>query len=143
MRLDIHHHKHCHHKRNVRVDFRIGPVSEQSIHVIERAILMLVLTDSQKAVLSISPVDKKEFPAAVDGVPVWTVADSTVASLTPSEDGLSASIVAEAPGTTQINVTADADLGEGVVELIGTLDVQVTAGQAVSLNISSSAPEEQ
>ena len=39
-------------------------------------------------------------------------------------------------GTAQITATADADLGEGVRELITLLDVNVVAGEAVAGTIS-------
>lgn len=108
-------------------------------------ITMLLLTDTQKASLSIAPVDAKGNPAKVqDGSVVWSAADSTIVTLTPSADGLSCDCAAAGPlGTTQVNVSADADLGDGVTTIAGTLDVQVQAGQAVSLGISAGTPVEQ
>ena len=48
----------------------------------------------------------------------------------------------ELAGAAQVNVTADAQIGEGVTEITGVLDVEVKAGQAVALNIAAGAPEE-
>ena len=45
--------------------------------------------------------------------------------------------------TKQVNVKADADLGEGVTEIIGTLDVEVQAGAAVSMTVNAGTPTEQ
>jgi len=42
-----------------------------------------------------------------------------------------------------VNVSADADLGDGVTTIAGTLDVTVAASQAVSLNISAGTPVNQ
>ena len=42
-----------------------------------------------------------------------------------------------APGTATINAVADADLGEGVTQIAGTLDIQVVAGQAVALVLTA------
>lgn len=104
---------------------------------------LLVLTATQLALLSITPVDKKNNPAQVDGVPQWNVADPNVATLKPGVDGLSCEVIANGTGTTQVSVTADADLGEGNVSITGTIDIQVIAGQAASLAIAAGAPVEQ
>lgn len=103
---------------------------------------MLVVTDVQKVTLSIAPVDAKGNPAPVDGVPTWAVSDATLATITPAADGLSAVVTASGPlGTFQANVSADADLGAGTTTITGTLDIQVTASQATSLNIAAGTPE--
>jgi len=104
---------------------------------------MLLLTDTQKATLTLDPRDAKGKKAVLDGVPVWTVADETIATLVVSSDGLTADVVAVDVGATQVNVTADARIGPEVKEIVGTLDVQVSGGEAVSLNISAGAPTEQ
>jgi hypothetical protein len=41
-----------------------------------------------------------------------------------------------------VNVKADADLGEGVEEIAGAIDIEVKAGKAVNLGIDAGAPEE-
>ena len=75
--------------------------------------------------------DKKGNPARVDGMPVWTSSDESVATVTPSEDGMSATILSlGTTGTAQISVTADADLGEGVREMTGSALIDVIAGEA-------------
>ena len=45
-----------------------------------------------------------------------------------------------AVGTAQISVTADADLGSGVVTLLGLGVIEVIAGQAVTATINFSEP---
>jgi hypothetical protein len=103
--------------------------------------MTLILTDEQKAQLSIQPVTAAGNPARVDGVPVWTVSDDTVATVEVSEDGLSAWVVSTGKlGTTQVAVTIDADLGEGVRAVAATLDLQVIAAEAVSVTISAGTP---
>lgn len=104
---------------------------------------MLVLTDTQQCDLSIQPVDKKGQPAQIDGTPVWSSSDSAIVTVNPGSDGLSAVVVAGNIGTAQVNVTVDADLGSGVTEIVGVLDVQVTAGAAVSVTINAGSPTEQ
>jgi len=102
----------------------------------------LVLTDVQKCALGAAFVDAKENPASVEGVPVWAVSDASILTVAAAADGVSAVITAIGPlGPSQVSVTADADLGEGVVPVVGVLDVIVAASQAVSAAISAGAPE--
>ena len=104
--------------------------------------MSLILTDSQQATLTIQPVDKAGNAAAVEDV-AWTTSDDTVLTVTPSEDGLTAVVAITGKlGVAQVNVTADAQIGEGAVEITGVLDVEVKAGQAVALSIAAGAPEE-
>ena len=106
--------------------------------------MAISITDIQKFTASIQPVDARGNPALVDGVPVWSVGDGSILSLTAAPDGLSAEVLAVgALGTTQVTVEADADLGSGVVPLTGILDVTVVGSQAVSLNIATSVPVNQ
>ena len=104
---------------------------------------MLLLKDTEKCVLSIQAVDAKGNPAQLDGAPVFSVADEKLLTITTSPDGR-ATIAAVGPvGTTQVSVTADADLGAGVKTIAATLDVQVIASEAVTLSISAATPEAQ
>jgi len=105
---------------------------------------MLILTDTQECDLAIKPVDKKGNAAQVDGIPVWTTSDATIASVTPAADGLSAVVkAADNLGSVQVGVTADADLGEGVEPIGGVLDVEIAAGKAVSVTVIAGTPREQ
>ena len=80
----------------------------------------------------------------MDGIPEWSVSDPAILSVTPSVDGLSATVKAIGPlGSCQVSNTADADLGEGTKPIIGTLDVNVVAGEAVAAVIEAGAPSEQ
>jgi hypothetical protein len=101
------------------------------------------ITASQKFTASIQPVDAKGNPAEVQsGTVQWSGPENL--TITPSSDGLSAEIAAKGPlGQGQVSVGADADLGEGVVTITGVLQVEVIAGQAVSLGVSTSEPVEQ
>lgn len=107
---------------------------------------MLLLLDNQKVALSVTPVDAAGNPAKIDGVPLWSIigAQPGILSLTIAADGLSCELFAAGPlGTAQVQVQADADLGAGVVAITGLLDVEVAAGQAVTLNIAAGVPENQ
>jgi len=103
----------------------------------------MILKDTEQVVLSVVPVDAKGNAAPVDGTPAWDSSDPTVAIVTPAADGLSATVAAAGPlGKAQISVTADADLGEGIESIVGTLEIEVVAGKAVSLSIKTGTPEE-
>lgn len=108
--------------------------------------MSLILTSTQKCPLAIAAVDAKGNPAPVEGAPSWSSSEPAFVTVAPSEDGLSAVITAVGPVTptpVQINVTADADLGEGVKSITGLLEVSVVAGEAVGVAISAGSPEAQ
>ena len=105
---------------------------------------MLLLPDSKEVDVAIKPLDKKNHPAQVDGVPVWASSDPAIASVTPAADGLSAVVKAtDNLGSVQISVTADADLGEGVAPITGILDLEVIGGAAATMTIVAGTPREQ
>lgn len=103
------------------------------------------MTNSQKLTLSVQPVDKRGDPASVEpGSAVWAIDDATLATVTASSDGLSADVAALGPqGSTRIVLSADADLGAGVVTIFGEYQLTVTAGAAVGFKITASEPVEQ
>lgn len=129
-------------RRAARLAFLSAVIDQRTI--IKGEIEHMIITDSQQVDLAIKPVDKKGKPAQIDGVPAWVSSNPAVATVAPAEDGLSALVkAADELGSTQISVTADADLGEGVVNIAGTLDIEVVGGQAVSLSIVAGTPAEQ
>ncbi len=88
--------------------------------------------------------NKRGQPAPVDGVPVWASSDETVLAVTPAADGKSAVVDTVAAGTARVTVTADADLGAGVITITGvTEDINVTIGagsQASVVTLDLGAP---
>ena len=121
----------------------IGPVQEQPLD--EGTLVMLTqLTDSQKCLFSVAIVDKHDNPAPIDGKPTWEVLGDALVTLEVSDDGLSCEAVAVGTlGNTQIQVSADADLGEGVQAITGTMDITIVGGAAAKVVISAGTPEEQ
>ncbi len=96
-----------------------------------------LLTTDQKTNVSFSVSDRYGNPATIDGAPRWESSDPGVAFVAPSEDGLSADIVtAGRLGPCQITVRCDADLGDGIRELPGVLDVDVVGGEAVMIALT-------
>lgn len=109
-----------------------------------RKLLVFKLTYSQEATLSVAFLDGKGNPAETDGPPEWLVSNPNVLALEPAADGLSCVCSAVGPlGQATVSVKADADLGAGRKEVVGLLDVTVTAGTAVTVVITPSAPVEQ
>jgi hypothetical protein len=107
---------------------------------------MLTMTATQQCALTLAVTDAKGNPATVDGVPVWSSADETRVSVEAAADGMSATIFAEGPATTQpvqVSVTADADLGEGIKPLVGLLDVTIVGAEATVIAITPGTPTEQ
>ncbi len=104
--------------------------------------MALVLSVIQKVGLSLQPVDAEGNPALVEDVR-WAVANPEVATLIVSDDNLTAELIANTVGSTQVSVQVDAHIGEGVNVLVGSLDVQVVAAEAVSITIVAGSPENQ
>lgn len=111
--------------------------------VTTEGVTQMNMTDSQKVDLTIQPVDAKGKPALLDGVPTWASSDETVVTVVAAADGLSATVSAVAMGSARVVVTGDADLGTGVTPITGTLDFTITAGQAISINVTAGTPSEQ
>lgn len=102
------------------------------------------MTATQKFTASVRFVDKKGNDAQVDEPPTWATDSPAVLALTPSADGMSCDVAATGVlGVASLQVTADADLGDGSTPIIGTMDVEVTPGEAATVEISAGAPVEQ
>jgi len=103
----------------------------------------MILTALQKTEATLVITDAKGNPAQIDGTPEWASSDPNVASVTASADGMSATVVAGATGTTQISVTVDALIGEGVEAVVGLGDIEVIAGQASVVALQFAPPSAQ
>jgi hypothetical protein len=111
--------------------------------VIEGETMALTLTAVQQVGVSVSAVDAKGNPAQVEDV-VFSSSDEAVLLVKPdTSDPHKATAVAVAVGTAQVKVQADADIGEGVTNLTGLLDIEVVAAEAVSLGMTAGTPEDQ
>ena len=144
-------------KDDVRVVFRIGKVIEQSWPVAktikffasshnpkEYLIMAFELTDNQQTTVSVKFVTKRGNPAPVDGIPVWSTDNSDVLAIEPAVDGMSCVVKAVGPlGMGNITLKADADMGSGVVDVFGALEVRVSAGNAAVVALDAAPPTEQ
>ena len=96
----------------------------------------LTIKDDESKGLAVVFKSIKGNVAKVDGIPVWTTSDSAILTVASAPDGMGATITAVGPvGQAQVVVTADADLGEGVREVIGRADVSIAASEAVVADI--------
>lgn len=101
----------------------------------------MFLKADQSLPLSIAIKDKFGNAAKVDGAPAWAVTDEALGAVEASEDGMSASFVPSGKaGILKVQVKADADLGEGVTEILGEIDIEVLAGEAVLVEIAAGEP---
>lgn len=95
--------------------------------------------------VAVSYVDAKGHPATVDGPVAWGSSDESIAAvMVDSDDTTKAMVLGIGTniGIAQITTTADADLGQGVREVITTVDVEVVAGEAISGTIGVSGEAE-
>lgn len=87
-------------------------------------------------------------PATVQpGSIVWASSDETVIRVEAGPDGLAFEAPAVAPGIARLTVTADADLGDGVVTITGVSDdIEVTLAPAplasvIRINLGAPVPK--
>lgn len=102
------------------------------------------ITATQEFPLSVAFKDRLGNPAPVDEPPTWQTDNPAVLGLTPAPDGMSCLVRATGMvGTAAVQMTADADLGDGTKPIIGTFDVTVTAGEAVTVELADGPATEQ
>lgn len=101
--------------------------------------MLITITNEQKVEVTLKPTTEAGNPATLDNV-LWEVIEGD-ATLEVAEDGLSAFLISgEADINSKIQITADADLGEGVTELIDVVDLAVVPATASILGVSVGSP---
>lgn len=108
--------------------------------------MAFVLQDSQQVTVTIDQAsikDKKGKQTTLDGAPTWESSDPSILAVTPAADGLSAVVVAGDLGTAVVSATGDTRPGPDQNNITGTLDILVSAGEAVSFDLTPGTPEEQ
>lgn len=99
----------------------------------------MFLKINEKLPLSVSFADAQGNAAKVDGAPAWALSDASIGDLIVAADGMSAEFAPKAVGACKVQVNADADMGSGIKSILGELDVEVLALEAVSVVISAGA----
>ena len=93
--------------------------------------MLVTITNEQKVLMTLSPMTAAGNPATVDGTPSWAVMSGD-ATIEPSVDGMSCYLISGAADVNSVvEVTADANLGEGVQSITDTIDLAVVAAQAL------------
>lgn len=106
---------------------------------------MTPMTETQQVTGTVQFVTKKGNPAEVQAGSVkWTATDPTVVDLVVDPvDEKTVTVKGKAAGSTRVDVTADADLGDGVESITLSEDFSITAGRAVGGTIVFGTPVEQ
>lgn len=88
--------------------------------------------------LQVQYVDAGGNPASIDGAVTWLSSNDAVVVLEPDRDDSTKcrATSAQTVGQVQVTATADADLGDGVRNLVTLMDMNVVAGEAVAGTIS-------
>ena len=98
----------------------------------------------QKCTLKVTFTDSKGNPAEVDKPPVWLTNNTDVLALSPSEDGMECEIVpVGVPGIADVQMSADADLGDGEELLTGREAFNIEAGQATNVKVEVGPVQDQ
>lgn len=113
---------------------------------IKGEILMIGMKVSQKVKVTLQPQDRLGNPASVEpGSVVFESSDLDICTVVQNPDNeLEAEVFSSTnnPGTAQLEYRADADLGEGVVQISGFSAVEVLPLQAVGFGLSVGVPED-
>ena len=104
--------------------------------------MAFILKATQQVDLSVTVTDKRGNAAQVENG-TWEVDSESVATITDNGNGTATLKAVGTPGTAVVSYTADADLGDGVQEVEGYLDLEVVAGDAAVFNIVAGTPSEQ
>jgi hypothetical protein len=101
--------------------------------------MALVLKDNQSVTYTIGGKDSAGNPATIAGPVTWALSDSTVLSVTPAADGMSAVVAALGPLSTAAGVQLTvSDTGDG--GLTGSDNITVVSSSATSLTLTAGAP---
>lgn len=132
----------CTATKKVWFDFIVGPITtkNRTIHTME-----LNITNEQKAIITLAPRTAGDSenpdgsPAELDGPARWTQVSGESATLgTVSDDGKTAELIStDTLGDSQFLVEADADLGEGDIEISTLITLHV--GGALATNLGATA----
>ncbi len=93
------------------------------------------ITNEQKVHIKLAPKTAAGGPANIDGKATFEVIEGD-ANVTADDDGLGAYLISGSnAGVSKIKVTADADLGEGVVPISEDISLNVIFPMATSLGM--------
>lgn len=101
----------------------------------------LILNNIQEADVQVIFENSAGQPVEIDGLAVWDVDRPDICMVEVGEGGRSAVVRTLGPtGTAYVGVSADARIGDGVVPIMGTLEVTVTQSEAVRVRLIPGPP---
>lgn len=100
--------------------------------------LSITMTDEERCLVHCSPKTEAGNPAPVEGNALFAVRSGTC-TIAPN-DALSAWVISGTAGQSIVEISADSDLGAGVVTISDLLTVTVTNAMAESLALTVDAP---
>jgi hypothetical protein len=114
--------------------WHIGPIQA---HEETPMPLDISLSTEQQVRLAITPMTPAGQPAPIDGEATWDVAgDCTLVPI----DATSTWVVGHTVGDSVVTVSADADMGAGVVTIMDTATIHVASPMAANLGLSADQP---
>lgn len=102
-----------------------------------------VTEGTQDVLLKISPTKKDGSPAQVEPGSIEYIKTSGEGEVQEAEDEQSARFVTAGPGVSEGEVTADADLGEGVVTIRDTWKITVLPALAENVGLTAEAVDKE
>lgn len=105
----------------------------------------MILKAGQSVAVALKPVDRFGNPAGYDETvpPKWASSAPDVCTVTPNAGNLSAAVQSVGKmGTAQISCVIDAKPGAEVKEIVGVLDIEVKAGEAVMVTLEAGIPQD-
>ena len=105
--------------------------------IIEGDHAMYTLPADHLVNMQVAYTDAKGNPATIDGDVTWESSDASIllVEADPGDSSMCRATPVGSVGQVQITARCDADLGDGVRELITTADISVVGGEAVAGSI--------
>jgi hypothetical protein len=96
--------------------------------------VMYTLPVDHSVLMQVSYVDARGNPATIDGEVTWESSDASIITVLvdPTDSSICRATPVGSVGQAQVTATCDADLGDGVRELITLCDIEVVGGEAVA-----------
>ena len=124
-----------------RFNWSIGSAVNKTKTEGQNNMLEIVITNEQKIQVTLTPVTATNKPAQLDGPAVFEVISGTATIEMIADNPLSAFLVSgDLPGDSEILVSADADLGDGVETISDIIKLTVAGAKAASLGMTVGAP---